>query len=80
MAGKTPTGFLLLPPDLVRESLVVQFPHISINIDEHMGVADTRVEIATPRHPDTSTRQQWRSGWRGETMYAHNDGVERHQR
>ena len=80
VAGITPIGFLLLPLYLVKDSLVIQCPHISINISGHMGVVDTRVAIATPSHPDIRTRSQWRAGWTGATMDARNDGVVRHQR
>ena len=52
-----------LSPALSKYNLVIQCPHISINIAEHMGKAATRVAITTPRHPDTSTRPQWISGW-----------------
>ena len=80
VAGRTPAGLLLLPPDLVKDNLVIQCPNISINISGHMGVAATRVEIVTPRQPDKMTRTKWRSRWTGSTMDARNDGVGRYQR
>ena len=59
VAGITPTGLLLLTPDLVKDNLFIQCPHISINISEHMGVAPTRVETGIPRHSYTRTYSQW---------------------
>ena len=40
-----------------------------------MGVAATRVGIATPRQSDTITIPQWRTVWKGASIDARNDGV-----
>ena len=80
VAGITPTGLLLLTPDLVKDNLFIQCPHISINISEHMGVAPTRVETGIPRHSYTRTYSQWISWYMGATMDARNDGVGWYQR
>ena len=80
VAGITPTALLLIPPDIVKDNLVIQCPHISINISGHMVKAATMVTVATLRHPDTSTRPQWRSGWTEATMDSQNDGVVQYQR
>ena len=45
-----------------------------------MGAADTRVKIATPRHPEKSTRQKRRAGSMREAMHASNDGVRQYRR
>ena len=50
-------------------------PAYLINISRHMGVAATRVGIATPRQSDTITIPQWRTVWKGATIDARNDGV-----
>ena len=75
LAGRTPTGLLLLPSDLVKDNPVTQCSHTSINIAGHMGEAATRVAIETPRHPDTRKGPQWREGWTGETTNTQNEGV-----
>ena len=77
VSGRTPTGLLLLSPDFVKDNLVIQCPHISINITGRMGEAATRVVVATPRRPCTSTRPQWIAGWMVATMDARNDGAGR---
>ena len=79
MAGITSTGLLLLPPDLVKDKLVIQFPHISINVSGHMGEAATRVLIVTPRHLGTRTSPKWRAGLTVATTDARNNGVGRYQ-
>ena len=80
VAGRTPTVLLLLPPDLVKDNLVIQCPHISINIYGQMGMASTRVAIATTSHPDIRTRTKRRSVWTGANMDTRNDGVGKYQR
>ena len=65
LAGRTPTGLLLLPQYLVKDSLVIQCPHILINIAGHMGVAATRVTIAATSYLEKITIPQWRAGWTG---------------
>ena len=74
---RTPSGLLLLAPELVKDSLVIQCPHISINISGKMGMAATRVAIATPSHLETRTRPQFIAGWTVATMSAQKFGVER---
>ena len=49
---RTPAYLLLLPLGLVKDNLVIQCPHISINIAAHADEAATRVGIATSRNPD----------------------------
>ena len=80
VTGRTPTGLLLLPQNLIKDNLAIKCLRISINITGHRGVIDTRVAIATTRHPDTSTRPQWRAVWMVETMDSHNYGVGWYQR
>ena len=75
VSGRTPTGLLLLPYDLVKDNLVIQCPNILINISGNMGVAATRVSISTPRQPYTRTRPQFRAGCTGAAMDALNYGV-----
>ena len=79
VVGRTPAGLLLFPPDLFKDNLFIQCPHISINISKQMRKAATRLTIATPRHPDTRIRSQRISGWIRENMDAQNDGVGRYQ-
>ena len=59
---RTPTDPLLLPSDLVNDSLIVQCMHILINIYGHMGMEATSLAIANPI-------------WMGVTMDARNDGM-----
>ena len=80
VAVRTPTGLLLLPPDLFKDNLVIQCPHISIHIYGHMDEAYTRMYIATPRYPGTSTRPQYILVWTGANMDAQNYGVGQYQR
>ena len=68
VAGITPTGLLLLPPELVKDNLVIQCPHISTIFSGRMGKTATRMAIATPRHPGTNKRTQCRALWTGATM------------
>ena len=55
VATRIPTFTLIIQPDLIKDELITQFPHILTNIAGYMDVADTRKEIATPRL--LSTRQ-----------------------
>ena len=77
---KKPTGLLLLPQDRFEDNLVIQCLNISINTAGNMGVASTRVAIATTRQPDTRTSPQRRAGWTGSTTDVNNDGVGWYQR
>ena len=77
VAGRTPTGLLLLPLDIVKYNLVIQCLHILIDIYGYMVEAATRVAIATPRKPEKRKSLQWISGWMGTTMDARNDGAGR---
>ena len=80
MAGIIPTDPLLLKSDIAKDNLVIQCLNISINTAGNMGVASTRVAIATTRQPDTRTSPQQRAGWTGSTTDAKNDGVGWYQR
>ena len=51
--------------------------HMSINISGEMGMAATRVAIATPSHLETRTRPQFIAGWTVATMSAQKFGVGR---
>ena len=65
MAGITPIGLLLLPPNLVKDNLVIQCSHISINIAGHVGEAATRVAIFksnSPGHKDRATMESRMNG------------------
>ena len=80
VAGRTPAGLLLIPPDLVKDNLIIQCPHISINISGRMGKASKRVVIAASRYPGTRKSPQWIAVCAGETMDARNDIVGQYQR
>ena len=75
VAVRTTTESLLIPPDLVKYSLVIQYPHILVNIYGHMGVVATRAAIATPNPLYIRKGQKWRARWMGATMDARNDSV-----
>ena len=73
--GRTPTGSLLLLPDLNKDNLVTQCLHILTNIAGHMDVESTRKEISIPRILGTIARPQWRARCTGVIMYARNGGM-----
>ena len=63
VATRIPKISLTISPDLAKDELITQFPHILTNIAGYMDVADTRKEIAFPRLLSTKTMPQWRAIW-----------------
>ena len=80
LSVRTPTGPLLLPSELAKDSIVTQCIHILINIAVHRGVEAPRVEIETPRPPDTRTRSKWRAICIGVAMDECSEVAGRYQR